>query len=274
MYNLKAQSINHFRVANEENDDEDSVMGRFVRDCLAAFKKTIQPTIEHYADLPTQCVQIAFTSIDTSSSSSTDTNEEENSGISMSVECIPAQAAAEQCSIMIVPKRVLSTLQRKPFLGLHYAFLMTHPLFGKKTSANVGYSTNPMYDVHLHNTLAINDRTTSAAAPHWILDIVLGPFISVELAIECTKEWVTHTRGKKSKRKKAYFLSRIYDVPLYAAATKPTVTLRDYLAENAPPNYMECYEKMLNSPHAYIHQPKSNKRQKKKKPCSITHVSI
>lgn len=274
MYNIKAQSINHFRTANEENDD-DSVMGRFVRDCLAAFKKTIQPTIEHYADLPTQCAQIAFTSTDTeSSSSSTDTIEEENNGISVGVESTPTQTGVEQSSIMIVPKRVLSTLQRKPFLGVHYAFLMTHPLFGKKTSANVGYSTNPMYDVHLHNSLAINDRTTSAAAPHWILDIVLGPFISVELAIECTKEWVSHTRGKKSKRKKAYFLSRIYDVPLYAVATKPTVSLRDYLLENAPPNYTECYEKMLNSPHAYIHQPKSNKRQKKKKACSIIHVSI
>ena len=270
MYNIKAQSINHFSTLRIEGEEEDAAMATFVRNCLKAFKKTIQPTVEHFADCPTSCTQISFVSNDTSStSSSPDGTEEEVEGM------------IDNESIMVLPKAVLSTLQGKPFAGTHYAFLMTHPLYGKKTSANIGYSTNPMYDVHLHNTYAINDRTTSAAAPHWILDIVLGPFISAEIAIECTKEWVSNTRGKKSKRAKAVLLSRAYNVPLYSVAIKPILSLREYLAMNAPPNYMECYEKMISSLDNPYHQQLQqqafqrggNKRQKKKIACSITHVS-
>jgi hypothetical protein len=148
---------------------------------------------------------------------------------------------------MVLPKNILSILEGKPCGGFHFAFLMTHPLYGKKTSANIAYSTNPMRDVYLHNILAMGDRTTSAAAPHWVLDIVLGPFISADKAIECTQDWVSHTRGKESKRKKAKFLSRIYGVPLYSASIKPDIPLRQYLQENAPPSYMAKYEAILKS---------------------------
>jgi len=247
MYNIRAQAVSHFTTGHDATEEDQEGMSTFAHNCLKAFKRTIQPTVQDYADMPSQCTSVYFNSSETSSlsSSSSSTDEED-------VE-----------SIMEVPKAILAVLQGKPFTGRHYAFLMTHPLYGKKTSANVAYSTNPMYDVHLHNTLAINDRTTSAAAPYWILDIVLGPFISAELAIECTREWVSHTRGKKSKRKKAVFLSQIYGVPMYSIATKPTVSLQEYLRENAPPKYLACYEKMIASAHSP--QPRPIKRAKKKK---------
>ena len=232
MFNVKAQSINHF-TTKEDGDDEDPEMLSFAESCLKSFRKTIQPGMAHYTDLPTHYTGIYFTTQETSTSSS--------SSLSSSTE------DTEEESIMVLPKNLVSVLEGKPFAGFHFAFLMTHPLYGKKTSANIAYSTNPMRDVHLHNILAMGDRTTSAAAPHWVLDIVLGPFISADKAIECTQDWVSHTRGKESKRKKAKFLSRIYGVPLYSASVKPEIPLRQYLQQNAPPSYMVKYEAILKS---------------------------
>lgn len=245
MYNIKAESINRFTATRMSQGDVN--MSNFTKDCLSSFRKSLPTGMKEYAEVSSYCLEIGFTSQDITSSSST-SEEEEGEGI------------------MVIPKNIMTTLQGEQFRGSYYAFLMTHPLRGKKTSAHIGYSTNPMLDVHLHNTLAMNDRTTSAAAPHWILDMVLGPFNSAELAIECTREWVSFTRGKESKRRKAYFLSRIYNVPLYSAAIKPTITLRDYLIEKAPPNYLACYEKMIATPnyHSTVRQSNHNKKKKRK----------
>lgn len=250
MFNIRAGSINHFTTTPKGDDNS------FSKQCLAAFKKTILPCVAHYVSTPTNCTQITFTSQETSRTLSSSSSSSSSSSEELAAEYTE--------SIIEVPKNVMAILQGKPFTGVYYAYLMTHSLYGKKTSAHVGYSTNPMYDVYLHNTLAFNDRTTSAAAPHWILDMVLGAFLSVELAIECTKEWVSHTRGKESKRKKAYFLSRIYKVPLYSAAVKPSVTLREYLTVNAPPKYTTCYEQMIASPASYNLSRHSLQQQKKK----------
>lgn len=98
--------------------------------------------------------------------------------------------------------------------GDHYVFLMIHSLHGKNISSYVGYSRNPSEDVHGHNTLAINDPVTRPVAPHWILDTVIGPFISASLAIECREKIIQHARGKEVKRMKMAFYSDLYGVPL------------------------------------------------------------
>ena len=97
----------------------------------------------------------------------------------------------------------------------HYAFLMVHPKIGMKIDSYIGYSTNPFNDVHLHNTLAVEDtHRTGSVAPHWTLDMVLGPFTSSELAIECTQKWPIDTKGPVSKRHKGKLLKDVYDVKL------------------------------------------------------------
>jgi len=190
----------------------------FLRNCIASFNQRIKPTLGD------------------------DVSEE----IHITPVIITHKKAEENEGIIVVSKSILCTLENRLFTGNHYSFLMTHPLYGKKTSANVGYSTNPAHDVYLHNHLLTNDRTTSAAAPHWILDMVLGPFISVERAVECSKDWVNNSRGMTSKRKRASLLSRIYNVPLYDVAKKPSVPLEEYLATNAPPVYTQHYKRMVS----------------------------
>ena len=259
MYNVKAESINRFTATKVSQEDNN--MSSFAKDCLITFRKSFPAAMSEYADMPTSCIEISFTSQDTtslSSSSETSTAEDEQ---------LPAEG------VMVIPKFLMDTLQGQRHKGGCYAYLITHSLCGKKTSAHIGYSTNPMIDLHLHNSLAMGDRTTSAAAPHWILDMVLGPFISTEMAIECTREWVSYTRGKESKRRKAYFLSRIYDVPLYSAAVKPTIGLREYLIEKAPPNYLACYEKMMSTPNHLPTRGPINQNKKKRKKTVVTHTS-
>lgn len=97
----------------------------------------------------------------------------------------------------------------------YYAFLMIHPKMDLNLSSYVGYSTNPSNDVNLHNTLtSVDTSRTGCAAPHWRLDMILGPFDSSELAIECSHEWATGVRGIAAKRQKANFLKDMYNVKL------------------------------------------------------------
>lgn len=146
--------------------------------------------------------------------------------------------------VVVVSKLIYSILQNELYTGVYYTFLMTHTLHRRKTSANNGYSTNPMLDVALHNKQMMNDRTTNAAAPWWVLDVVLGPFSCKGKAMRCNEEWVDGTRGKKSKRKKALFLMKIYDVNLYSRAVRPKIKCLDHLKNNAPPLYAHVYENL------------------------------
>lgn len=143
--------------------------------------------------------------------------------------------------IIVVPKFILCILQNRMYDGIYYTFLMTHSLIGKKTDTNIGYSTNPIYDIYLHNNQLINDRTTNAAAPFWVLDMVLGPFTSFNKAFVCSKEWVSGTRGKVSKRKKAHFLNNDYDVNLYSSEIRPKKPFLEYLKDIAHHSYIDTY---------------------------------
>lgn len=125
--------------------------------------------------------------------------------------------------------------------GQWYTYLASLPdCIVNKTDSYIGYTTNPLADIHLHNAklLPTPDRDTGSAAPHWMLDIVLGPFLCEELAKQCGKLWVIKTRGKKSKRNRASILAGFFNVPLYTFQEKlidTTMThlLRDY---NVPPS--------------------------------------
>lgn len=216
MFNIEAARTTSFTcgksitTVKQENDPR---LCSFVRNCLRSHKENVEATLPDCAK-----------------------NRE--------IRITPIVAANDEKKLLIVPKAIMCALESKLYTGVYYAFLMTHPLHGKKTSANVGYSTNPTYDLYLHNNLLINDRTTSAAAPYWILDIVLGPFISIEKAIECCSEWVSNTRGIESKRKRAVLLARIYAVSLYSIHTQSNVPLKKYLAKSAPSCYMDSYRQM------------------------------
>jgi len=195
---------------------EDPRIPSFVRNCLRSYSERIAPTLP-------QC---------------------DNKEV---VTIRPIVVTREETPVVLaVPKHILCALEGSVYTGIYYAFLMTHPLHGKKTSANVGYSTNPMHDVYLHNNLLANDRTTSAAAPHWVLDMVIGSFISVEKAIECSNDWVSNSRGIESKRKRAPLLARINGVKLYSMQKKPTVPLKKYLSKTAPAIYMDAYENAVS----------------------------
>lgn len=86
----------------------------------------------------------------------------------------------------------------------------------------------------------IIDKDTASAAPHWKLDIVLGPFIKRERAIECCFEWVSKTRGIASKREKAPFLAQQYNCKIYSSQVSINVPLDVFLFKmNAPFHYIQ-----------------------------------
>lgn len=215
MFNIEAERVTTFKCA--EPVAYDATKPSFVRNCLQSFKQNIAPT------LPRCCIKPIET-----------------------YRPIIVETIEGETRTMPVRKAILCALENRLYTGIYYAFLMTHPLHGKKTSANIGYSTNPALDVYRHNHLLTNDRTTSAAAPHWTVDVVVGPFITCEKSKQCTEDWVIDSRGIESKRNRAVLMSRIYGVPLYSAHIKPQVPLKQYLAEKAPPIYTESYRKMKN----------------------------
>lgn len=159
---------------------------------------------------------------------------------------VPVEEKDNPETVMTISGEVLCTLENRLFRGVYYSFLMTHSLQGEKTSANIGYSTNPMLDVYRHNNLLTNDRTTKAAAPYWVLDMVLGPFPFKEKAIHCSNEWVSGTRGKDSKRKKATLLKIIHNVNLYDSGHPVGVSFRDFLiTQQAHPSLLKKYDSLL-----------------------------
>jgi hypothetical protein len=129
------------------------------------------------------------------------------------------------------------------YKGRYFIFLMTHAM-NSKTDSFVGYTLNPILDVIRHNDKTYFDRNTCMAAPHWILDIVMGPFICKEVAIDCARALVNGTRGKEAKRNKAPYLSTLYNVSLYRYNEKLQEPLDQVLRENAPPKFIDILREM------------------------------
>lgn len=237
MFNLRAEGVTSLRCGSPimSSSLDDPEVPSFLRGCLASFKCRVEsilgPHLAATLEREIRIVPVQVIHHDVPSQES---------------ELFTTTASLPNQGIIVVPKTIMAVLEDKLYKGNQYTFLITHPLHGKKTSAHVGHSTNPALDVYLHNHLKTNDRTTSAAAPHWRLDMVMGPFLSHEQATECSKEWVNNTRGMDSKRKRALLLSRMYGVPLYSASAKPKVPVKEYLRKVAPPKYMALYEKMTS----------------------------
>ena len=138
-------------------------------------------------------------------------------------------------------------LQQTVSTGRYFVFLMSHSI-NSKTNSFVGYSVNPIKDVCLLNMKGIVDRNTSMAAPFWCLDIVLGPFTCLEVAMECGRCWVSGTRGKEAKWDKAPSLSSKFNVGLYTyrkTLTHPPI--KDLLSRYAHPLFSSIFIEMNNS---------------------------
>lgn len=139
-----------------------------------------------------------------------------------------------------------AVLEHREYEGEFFIFLMSHAM-SSKTDSYVGYTRNPIRDVIRHNDKTIPDRNTSMAAPYWNLDIVLGPFVCKEHAIDCARSWVSGTRGKIAKRKKAPFLSSAYNVPMYHYNESMTIDqFEDILKKNVSPIYTEILKDITN----------------------------
>lgn len=149
--------------------------------------------------------------------------------------------------IMMVSKYTYHALQHRIFPGTYFAFLMSHSLKNKKKDTNIGFSKNPIHSLYLHNGQHIVNKNTSSAAPHWILDIILGPFSTERQAMDCCNEWVSKTRGRESKRLKAYTLYKKYGVNLYSHQVKLNEPYDQFLFNiNAPLNYIKKTRELLH----------------------------
>jgi hypothetical protein len=135
-------------------------------------------------------------------------------------------------------------LSQQSYKGRYFLYLMSHSVISK-TDSHVCYSTNPLVDIFCHNRRLTVNRNTCMAAPHWMIDIVIGPFASKEQAIECGRIWVSHTRGKESKRDKAEFLASISNVDIYSFKEKSRVPLEELLARDAPCEFVEIYSDIV-----------------------------
>jgi hypothetical protein len=126
-----------------------------------------------------------------------------------------------------------------PYTGKYFIFLMSLPhSITSKTDSYVGHTTNPIAEVYRHNNKLTIDRNTCMAAPNWKLDIVLGPFICKEAAIDCGRAWVNGTRGKESKRAKAPFLASAHNVNIYTYTKQSDRPFEELLTENCDPLFV------------------------------------
>ena len=143
---------------------------------------------------------------------------------------------------------LVSALERaqlcgESFEGEFYTYMMSHDV-SSKTDSFIGYTTNPLRDVYMHNERLIHDRNTGAAAGSWVLDVAMGPFPSRKCAMDCGRAWVDGTRGKQPKRKKAPFLSAAFGVNLFDRQQPLDEPFEDLLQRAVPPVYNEVYREM------------------------------
>ncbi len=134
-----------------------------------------------------------------------------------------------------------------PYQGKYFVFLMSLPhSVPNKTDSHIGYTTNPITNIYMYNEGFIPDRNTSQAAPHWKLDIVMGPFICLKASYNCAHAWVNGTRGKDSKRAKAEFLASYYNVNIYTYQKEYGHSMEDLLKTHTDPQFVELLREMTS----------------------------
>ena len=170
-----------------------------------------------------------------------------------------------------------STLTGKSFEGTQYVTLISHKLEGKKKDTAVLMSNNPFFSVIAHNNQAyvnndknnrknriplnhntytfpvIYDKDTASAAPHWIADLVVGPFKTRKEGVEFSFELVTKTRGIRSKREKTLKLAKKYNKPVYSSQKNINKPIEEYLIENnAPHSFLNVCNEIHNEFTSYL----------------------
>ncbi len=86
--------------------------------------------------------------------------------------------------------------------SLVYCYLMQNLKKRSKTHTYVGKARCPSERVQRHNRGTVrNVKSTRSACGHWILDMVIGPFLSKEEALRFRSEWKKNFRGIESRRK-------------------------------------------------------------------------
>lgn len=143
--------------------------------------------------------------------------------------------------LLSISSEMLTHLLGIDYRGRYYAFMMSHPFEGKKTTAFGGFSGCPMMDVSLHNDHKLRDRATSAVAPHWYLNMAIGPFGSLRQAQMCSDEWAGDSRGLGPKEKLGVFLGRVNNKDVFYYNVHDDVPFEDYLREKCPPHYLSSY---------------------------------
>lgn len=142
-----------------------------------------------------------------------------------------------------VSARTYCEMRGQPYRGDYYLSLMSHNV-SSKTDSHVSFTKNPVRDVFLHNERRIQDRNTCVAAPHWQLDIVMGPFVCRGEALDCGHAWVRGTRGKTAKRNKAPVLASLYNKPLYDWRQPLQESFGAFLVREAGALYADVYNQM------------------------------
>ncbi len=135
----------------------------------------------------------------------------------------------------------LNNRERCEVLGLDYsgdwfAYLLTQSGSGR-TNAAVGYCTNPLLEVCLHNARHASER--------WQLAMVSGPFVCKEHARDYGYSLVTGTRGDKSKKEKWPYLCSVYNKTQWCLDVAPQEPLLPLLRCYADPLYAELYGQEL-----------------------------
>ena len=152
-----------------------------------------------------------------------------------------------ESGIAVIDKKFYCLLSGQIYTGNYWVLLMTHPLDGKKTDTNISYGTDPIHEIFLHNNLLTNERSTSAAAPFWGADAILGPFGSLGEAVECSEELVDGTRGETSKRNKTIDLHREHSVNLYLShIVEKNLSYPEYVHTLTPPSYIKAYRDLFH----------------------------
>ncbi len=70
-----------------------------------------------------------------------------------------------------------------------------------KNETSILVSQLPTKTVFEHNTGIINDKSTKAARGHWMIEMLVGPFVAHDDAARFRATWMDQARGILSKRR-------------------------------------------------------------------------
>lgn len=132
----------------------------------------------------------------------------------------PCNCESEGNGVINITLREMSMIRNETYCGNWYVYLMSHTVTSK-TDSYIGFTTNPLTDIYLLNQKKVPDeRNTSMAAPHWVLDQVNGPIICKDAAREFARIWTIGTRGKKSKRNRGVLVAKLSNTNHYTFERK------------------------------------------------------